>query len=155
MHLVASDPKILLEWLSQHIPHRVRTALSGTELLVKLLQARYGVQNVRTAGLQVHLEKPADFVALACASNAIWEGRLVATRWLIEFIGIKADPTTELPKQNKKDPRRATFDLHIEDLRPGTYLPITDPGAYTLAKVWIGCTRASSHPTYNSNHPPG
>ena len=38
-----------LDWFVEHIPHRVRSALAGTHMLIVKLQDCFGKENVRTA----------------------------------------------------------------------------------------------------------
>ena len=109
-----------------------------------------GQTTVRTGGIHALTETTPDWIALRCASNAMWEGRLVATRWLIDFIGIKADKATGVALRNRKI---GQHDWDIENLRPGSYFNPSGPGSQTLADIWLGCTRASSHPTWKSGHP--
>ena len=35
-----------------------------------------------------------------------------------------------------------------------TLFPLSDAGAQKLADIWLGCTKATSHPTRGSGHPP-
>ena len=88
-------------------------------------------------------------IRAACFERAVWEGRMVAMRWLIDFVGIAAD------REGK--PRRPTWysdaDVSITDIG-GQKIELSSPEAATLAKVWQGCSQASSHPTQDSNHPP-
>jgi hypothetical protein len=81
--------------------------------------------------------------------DAIWEGRLAATRWLIEFVGVSADGNG-MPKWASPHP---PHDARITDLG-GRAFDLTLPDSVTLAKVWLGCSQASSHATHASGHPP-
>ena len=143
---LTTDP--YLDWFVQHIPHRIRATLAGTEMLVQKLQQKFGKQNVRTAGVHANVTCQADSVALLCSTNAIWEGRLTATRWLIDFIGISCDRNGQPAR-----PVQKPHDWRIDKLG-GNYFPLTDANAQKLADVWLGCTKATSHPTRGSNHPP-
>ena len=81
-----------------------------------------------------------DKIYWRCSTDSIWEGRLAATRWLIEFIGIK--------QRRKKD------DVRIDDFDGGAFLDPSTPDGQSLADVWEGCTKASSHATNAYTHPP-
>jgi hypothetical protein len=124
------------EWLVTHIPHRIRAALAGLPLQVELLQA-----------LAV-----ADPLAIQhrSAGNAVWEGRMAAVRWLIEFIGVKEDKNTGKPVL--VSPRGV--DCSITMIQGGAPFDLSSPDAIILARVWKGCSQASSHATHKSGHPP-
>ena len=141
-----SDP--YLDWFVQHIPHRVRSALAGTELLVLKLHDLFGKENVGTAGSQATVTSQADSVALHCMDNAVWEGRLTATRWLIDFVGIRCN---KFGKPGR--PGQQPHDWRIDKLGPSLF-PLSGSHAQKLADVWLGCTKATSHPTRGSAHPP-
>jgi hypothetical protein len=136
-----------LDWFDQHIPHRVRSALAGTEMLVVKLQERFGKANVRTAGVEARVETTADKVALRCMGNSVWEGRLTATRWLIDFVGVSCDKHGRPSR-----PRNYAHDWRIDKMG-GAFFPLSDASAQKLADVWLGCTKATSHPTRASGHP--
>jgi hypothetical protein len=131
----SADP--YLDWYVQHIPHRVRSALAGTEMLVLKLHDRFGKENVRTAGFDARITSQADSVALHCVDNAVWEGRLTATRW------------------NSKPSRPAVkpHDWRVDKMGAALF-PLAGADAQKLADVWLGCTKATSHPTRGSGHPP-
>ena len=146
--MTTPTPDPYLDWFVQHIPHRVRSALAGTEMLVVKLQDRFGKENVRTAGLDARITSQADSVALYCVDNAVWEGRLTATRWLIDFVGVSCD-------KNRKPSRPAQkpHDWRIDKMGASLF-PLSGADAQKLADVWLGCTKATSHPTRGSGHPP-
>jgi hypothetical protein len=146
MSTPAADP--YLDWYVQHIPHRVRSALAGTEMLVFKLHDRFGKENVRTAGFDARVTSQADSVALHCVDNAVWEGRLTATRWLIDFLGVSCDKHGQPGR-----PASKTHDWRIDKMG-GALFPLTGADAQKLADVWLGCTKATSHPTRGSGHPP-
>lgn len=87
-----------------------------------------------------------------CSTDSIWEGRIATVRWLIEFVGIKADRQTGQAKEAKKDPNLP--DVRITNINGGSLLAVGSPGAQALADVWKGCSRAGSHATDDKNHPP-
>jgi hypothetical protein len=117
------------KWLETHIPHRVRAAIARLNRLENsVLRVRAFIDPVpKTAEEKVYWR---------CATDSIWEGRLAATRWLIEFVGIKQGKGGKYPD-----------DVHIQDFDGGVPL-----NRQTLASVWKGCSQASSHPT-SGNHP--
>ncbi len=88
-----------------------------------------------------------DRISWHCATDSIWEGRLAATRWLIEFVGIKAHNGNPAVKEKRGK------DVRIDDFDGGSLLSHTSPEARLLADVWKGCSQASSHATEEYNHP--
>lgn len=79
--------------------------------------------------------------------TAAFEGRMVAMRWLIEFVGIcekKGEP-------DRPPPRKTS--VSIASLG-GEKINLLLPEAKTLAKVWKACSQASGHPTRDTNHLP-
>ncbi|HWA10544.1 MAG TPA: hypothetical protein VG838_13955 [Opitutaceae bacterium] len=144
----SATPHPYIDWFTEHIPHRVRAAIAGTEMLARKLEDRFGKGNVRTAGVEVHVQLPADAVALYCVGNAIWEGRMTATRWLIDFVDVSCDKNGNPSRPNSKP-----HDWRIAQMGSASF-PLTDPNARKLADVWLGCTKATSHPTRGSGHPP-
>jgi hypothetical protein len=141
-------PHPYLDWFLQHIPHRVRSALAGTEVLVLKLQDRFGKENVRTAAFEARITSQADSVALYCVDSAVWEGRLTATRWLIDFVGVSSDRNCKPSR-----PAQKPHDWRIDKMGASLF-PLGDANAQKLADVWLGCTKATSHPTRGSGHPP-
>lgn len=117
-------------------------------MLVRKLQDRFGKENVRTAGVEARITSPADSVALYCMGNAVWEGRLTATRWLIDFVGVSCDKNGQPSR-----PVQKPHDWRIDKMG-GPLFPLTDVNSQKLADVWLGCTKATSHPTRGSGHPP-
>lgn len=137
MNLQAADVEQLLE---KDIPHRVRSALARTERLWHELRQMVDWMP------QENTEK----VARRCETDAIWEGRLSAMRWLIELVGITRDRNgVPIPK-----PRNNVTDLFLSDLPGGSLISQSSPEAQTIALFWKGSTQASSHPTFASGHPP-
>lgn len=85
-----------------------------------------------------------------CSTDSIWEGRLAATRWLIEFAGVRWRQNG-----NPARPKKHGSDVRIDDFHGGEndLFELENPDARRLADVWKGCTQASSHATHDSNHP--
>ena len=123
------------EWLVTHIPHRIRAALAGLPLQVELLKT--------LAVAEPHK------IEHRSAGNAVWEGRLAAIRWLIEFIGVKEDKDGKPAPVNPKG-----VDCSIRMIEGGVPFDLQSPDASVLARVWRGCSQASSHATHKSGHPP-
>jgi hypothetical protein len=93
-------------------------------------------------------------LALWCLLNSNWEGRLTAMRWLIMFLGISGNASTQtqgVPKWTElhKDGK----DSRIDMFDGGELFPIPSRDADALALIWKGCSKATSHPTEGSNHP--
>ena len=127
-------------WLEKHIPHRIRSVLAIT----KRLESRIG------ALPQWPVQSPSEKIARHCETDAIWEGRIIAMRWLVEFVGLTEDKAgTAIAKV-----RRYPTDLLIQDLPGGIPIAPGTSEATALAKVWKGGTQGTSHPTHNSGHPP-
>jgi hypothetical protein len=146
--MTAPTPDPYLDWFVQHIPHRVRSAFAGTEMLVLKLNDRFGKENVRTAGFDARITSQADSIALHCLDNAVWEGRLTATRWLIDFVGVHCDKNGKPSR-----PAQKPHDWRIDKMAASLF-PLSGADAQKLAAVWLGCTKATSHPTCGSGHPP-
>lgn len=126
------------EWLHDHIPHRIRVMLASTERLQKL-----------TGTNEPNWPDP---IVRRCWTDAVWEGRLSALRWLCEFVGVKQDNNGR-PVQAKPSGRHST-DIWIDHLPNGLPVGIGSPEATTLADAWRACTQGSVHPTHGSGHPP-
>lgn len=124
-------------WLAKHIPHRLSACLAELPLQSELFKLEVADEALRLK------------IRAACADRAVWEGRMVAMRWLIDFVGVAAnrEGTPRLPR------RYSEADVSITDIG-GQKIELSSPEAATLAKVWQGCAQASSHPTQGSNHPP-
>lgn len=122
------------EWLVTHLPHRIRAAISRLPLEGELLTALSATEPQK--------------IRERCEGNAIWEGRMAAVRWLIEFIGVKED---KHGKPVRPNPRGA--DASITMIAGGTLFDMSSPDAIFLARVWRGCSQASSHATHASGHP--
>jgi hypothetical protein len=131
------------QWLANHIPHRVRAAIARLPMENSILRA--------TATIDPQCRTEQDRIYWRCATDSIWEGRLAATRWLIEFVGIKqgidGNPA-RCPKKSSQYPD----DVNFEDFDGGVPQNHQTPEATALASVWKGCSQASSHAT-SGTHP--
>jgi hypothetical protein len=130
------------EWITRHIPHRVRAAIARLPMENSLLRVKASIDPERRTDREE--------VYWRCATDSIWEGRLVATRWLIEFVGIKRNDDGKAAECKKK---RGSKDVGIDDLDGGKLFDLSSPHAQLLADVWKGCSQASSHATNEYNHP--
>ena len=76
-------------WLSQHLPSRVYACFASPGYVQKL------ISELPAGADQSHR------CELELIRQASWEGRHAALRWLIEFIGVKADKNgkPDLPKE--------------------------------------------------------
>src|ERR1035437_233833 len=122
------------EWITKHIPHRVRAAIARINMKNSLLDV--------TASIDPALQTGKDKICWRCSTDSIWEGRLAATRWLIEFVGIKQDKNGNPVCTGKKK-----NDVRIDDFDGGALLDRSTADGRFLADVWKGCTQASSHAT--------
>ena len=137
-------PEVQHRWLIEHLPHRIRGILVGIPM-----RAPWILPPVPIAGMDSH-----QVISLWCLGNSNWEGRLTAMRWLIMFLGISGNAST----QTKGVPARPELrpnghDARIDMLDGGVLFPLQGNDAETLALVWKGCTKATSHPTEGSGHP--
>jgi hypothetical protein len=128
------------DWLTKHIPHRVRAAIARLDVQNTLLN----LQALIDPDLQTIDER----IWWRCSTDSIWEGRLAAVRWLIEFVGIQQDRNGQ-PKRRKKQKN----DVGIDDIAGGVEITPATADAKFLADVWKGCSQASSHATNAYNHP--
>lgn len=136
------DPKTQEEWLTTHIPHRVRAAIARLPLEDSVLRV--------DTRINLTPRTDAERIYWRCATDSIFQGRLAATRWLIEFIGIKADKNIK-PVKCDKDSRNGD-DVRINDLG-GELLSPEEPPAGDLARVWKGCSKVAMHATDACRHP--
>ena len=128
------------EWMTIHIPHRVRAAAARLNMRNSLLLVE--------AFIDPALRTDEDRIYWRCATDSIWEGRLAATLWLIEFVGIQRDKNG-----NAVVPVKRKDDVRIDDFAGGYLLDPSTANGRCLADVWKGCTQASSHATNAYNHP--
>jgi len=125
-------------WLTTHIPHRIRAVIARLPLQEELLKS-------------ISAKDPQK-IKERCEGNSIWEGRLVAVRWLIEFIGVTQDKNGKPVRPKRRNPTGA--DVSIERIAGGALFDLQSSDAIVLARVWKGCSQASSHATHASGHPP-
>ena len=114
------------KWLAEHIPHRVRAAIARLPMENSILRV--------TATIDLQCRTEQDRIYWRCAADSIWEGRLAATRWLIEFVGIKQGKGGN-PVRCEKDPKYPD-DVHIQDFDGGVPLNHQTLAAADLASVW-------------------
>lgn len=133
------DPHEQSEWMTKHIPHRVRAAIARVRMENSLLRVNAFIDPV--------LRSDEDKIYWRCSTDSIWEGRLAATRWLIEFVGIQ-DKNGNPAACNKK----RKVDVRIVDFEGGRYLDPSTAHGRCLADVWKGCSQASSHATDAYTH---
>jgi hypothetical protein len=128
------------EWLEKHIPHRIRASFALTRALEKHIGA------LPHSSLSSRDEK----IARRCETDSIWEGRIIAMRWLVELVGLTQDRNGNPIAKTPKFPS----DFLIQHLPGGIPISPSSTEATALAKVWKGSTQGTSHPTHNSSHPP-
>jgi hypothetical protein len=112
-----------------HLPHRIRVLWANLASLDQRLHS--APEPTPTTPEQITRRR--------CETDAIWEGRISALRWLIEFIRVK--PSTWPDSCSAED---------FADYAP---FPSGSDAAY-LADLWTSCTKATSHSTHNSGHTP-
>ena len=134
------DPHEQSEWIATHIPHRVRAAIARINMEDSLLHV--------WALIDPATRTDKERIYWRCSTDSIWEGRLAATRWLIEFVGIKQDKNGNPVCTGKKK-----NDVRIDDFDGGALLDRSTADGRFLADVWKGCTQASSHATNAYDHP--
>ena len=130
------------EWIAKHIPHRARAAIARLTMEGSLLRVN--------AFIDPELRTDVDKIYWRCATDSIWEGRLAATRWLIEFVNIKQDRKGN-PSVCEKN--KSGNDVRINDFDGGRLLGPSTHAGQLLANVWKGCSQASSHATNEYSHP--
>lgn len=131
------SPQQQEKWLVDHIPHRIRATLYGIPM-----HPPWDLPPIHVA--------PNERLSLRCIANGAWEGRMTALRWLIMFVGIKQDGSG-CACEAALGP---ASDMRIDGILGGVLFPPSHPDADKLAKVWRGCSQATSHATEGSNHPP-
>jgi hypothetical protein len=122
-------------WLTRHIPDRVRACLYGLPMRAPWRLPPVGIS---------HLSPE-----VGCLLVGTHEGRMTALRWLILLIGLKGEKSWRPAVEELK----LETDMRIDRLG-GALFPVGRSEAQTLAKAWIGCSQATSHPTLGTNHPP-
>jgi len=132
------------KWLSGDIPYRIRAVLTGLPMQGKWRSETWP---------PLHGDRFRD----ACVHSSIWEGRHIAMRWLIEFVGIAdADRKTGIPQRPKAKGEKLEQQVMINRFAGGNQNLFDEKAesATKLSLVWKACTQASSHPTIGTNHQP-
>ncbi|MEA2711826.1 MAG: hypothetical protein QOF78_4427 [Phycisphaerales bacterium] len=134
-------------WLETEIPYRIRAVLAQMPYLWAL-----------TPNEADPLREDYYTIRGRCLGDAAWEGRLVAMRWLIEFIGIKRNLADTQAVPATPDLRRFPFEKRVTDFGSQFHL-FNSQGtkaaqAEFLSKIWKGCSQSSMHVTEGSNHWP-
>src|SRR5271156_6246931 len=106
-------------WLKDHIPHRIRAAAARLPMENSLLQV--------TATIDPHPLTAQGRVFWRFATDSIWQGRLVAMRWLIEFIGVKESSQGQ-PAECQHNPK-FPHDVFIVDIAGGVFFSPKAPEA--------------------------
>jgi hypothetical protein len=122
------------EWLTRHISDRVRACLYGLPMEAPWRLDPVGVSHISPE--------------IGCLLVGVHEGRMTALRWLILFVGLKGE---ESWRPAVEEVARET-DMRIDRLG-GSLFPVGRSEAQILARTWIGCSQATSHPTLGTNHP--
>jgi hypothetical protein len=124
------------QWLAEHIPHRLRAGMAGLPLQEERMP-------------ETAEEPTRQLIRDWFVRTAAFEGRMVAMRWLIEFVGVG-----ERNKVGKVcAPNRKPNDVSIKMMEGGREIELDSEAAEILANVRKGCTQASAHPTRDTNHP--
>ena len=137
--LLKLDSAVQLELLIRDIPHRICASLTW----LKTMSGDWAMPPDPE-----WKDKDRDKFHIYCVGRSIDEGRKIAMRWLIEFVGVSKN------KNNLPDrPYRKASDVWIEHINCGKLFDLQDPNAEILADVWQGCTQASAHSTRDTSHP--
>lgn len=90
-------------------------------------------------------------VATRSLTDSVTEGRHSGMRWLIFFVGIMAGrdgrPMETIYKTDDTD-------VWIERIDGGALFDHSTPDGLELARLYVGCTQATGHPTRDTAHPP-
>ena len=70
---------------------------------------------------------------LECIFHATWEGQHAAMRWLIEFVGVEHSTDSDA--------------VTVERFDGGVPIKRGSKDYAELKKVWVACSKATSHPT--------
>lgn len=128
-------------WLLQHIPHRICAISTWLEL-------RGDWTMLRASYLPLH----SDFHTW-CIGRSVDEGRFAATRWLIEFVGIKMHRKRRRADRPKPIQGQEDEFVSIKKFHKGRLFPLRTRKSLILARVWKGCTQCSVHPTRDTSYP--
>lgn len=132
-------------WIKEDIPHRIRAAaaLLDTTTEIANLLVEHNISRPKNQTLINSINDPSNSLTAQCCQNAIWEGRKIALRWLIELIGIKWEnkgngPTCVKPRDD---------DIRHDSLCSDLYMKTHHEDAHFLAEVWNSASKASAHGT--------
>ena len=102
------------EWRREHIPHRVRAAIALLDMEESILRVKDSCKSATpNRDHEIYWRCSTDF--------SIWEGRLAATRWLIELAGV----CQKRPAGNSPAPsRRKPTDVFLEDFDHNPRQPV-------------------------------
>lgn len=131
-------PAEIDEWLRIHVPYRIRAGIAGTELWDDFDPRPFFIS-------------PQDGTKWWCIQHGLHQGRLVAVRWLIEFVGIKWEKGK--PAESNAVSKNPGTDFGINRLPGGRPFSRNLPEAQLLADTWKGCSQAIAHPTRGTGHP--
>lgn len=137
MPITPITPADIQDWLFRstptkprnHVPHRIRALWANLASLDQ--RQKSSPESISSTRVQR--------IRRRCETDAIWEGRIAALRWLIEFIEIKPAP------KHEKDACKASDFYGAVPFSPGKDLD-------DLADYWMSCTKATSHATHASGH---
>ena len=132
-------------WLIQHLPNRVGAAWVD----LPEMKNDWEWKGQRPLGPE-HFVQNADKNQVWCICRAVEHGQKAATRWLIEFVGICLNKNGKLDR-----PHRFDMDVSIQSfVADGSDLQVTIPSseAWTLARVWQGCSKSCVHSTFRTKH---
>jgi hypothetical protein len=88
----------------------------------------------------------ADPFHIYCVGRGMDEGRKSAVRWLIDLLGVAGTEAGDPYRPTKKK-----TDVTLERFGAWSF-DLNSPNAVTLAKIWKGCSQATSHATTDTNH---
>lgn len=134
------------QWLSKHLPHRVRVMLAGTKRLNEILPPSANVQEVQQPCQDGPWEPrqcqmTTERTRQQCEKNAIWEGRLSTLRWFIEFIGARDEANNSKSKYEDARLSRLCEMLHLDPHK----LKLSEPEKEYLERFWQACSRRCVH----------
>ena len=137
------DPPEQGQWLTTHIPHRVRAAIARLPMENSILRG--------TATIDPHCRTEQDHIYWRCATDSIWEARLAATRWLIEFVGIKQDDAGQAAvcRKSKKFGGKDVRSAAVEDIDLAVHPDFDTRRVAAVAQIFE--LRSGSRSSYAQN----